>query len=96
MLVRKITEDMTAHKSGSLPAGRKMYLYSGHETNIGALLTALGIYYPHVPAYTSAVMIELWQLKEKYFVKVSHHQVLVKIVVDFVLNALLYTEHRQI
>ena len=50
---------------------RKMFLYSGHETNIAALLQTLGVYKPHVPEYTSAVIIELYEINTRHYVKVD-------------------------
>ncbi|XP_046741157.1 venom acid phosphatase Acph-1-like [Diprion similis] len=72
-LVRKISEDMSAVRSGTMAAGRKIYLYSCHETNIGAVLSTLGVYEPHIPQYSSAIAVELWQKKDEYFVKVVHY-----------------------
>ncbi|XP_015524620.2 venom acid phosphatase Acph-1 [Neodiprion pinetum] len=72
-LVRKISEDMSAVRSGTTPADRKIYLYSSHETNIGAVLNTLGVYEPHVPQYSSGIVVELWEKKNEYFVKVLHY-----------------------
>jgi len=49
----------------------KIYLYSGHETNIATLLHAFNVYKPHVPAYASAVILELLQQNDQYYVKVN-------------------------
>lgn len=49
----------------------KIYLYSGHETNIASLLHAFGVYKPHVPEYSSAIILELLELDKEYYVKVS-------------------------
>lgn len=53
---------------------RKMYLYSGHEANIINILAVLNVYTPHVPIYSSAVIIELHYYHEKhiYGVKVFY------------------------
>lgn len=42
-----------------LPPGRKIYLYSGHENDIVKILSALGVYYQHLPPYSTAVILEL-------------------------------------
>ncbi|XP_025602645.2 venom acid phosphatase Acph-1-like [Athalia rosae] len=73
MLLRKITEDAVALRRETLPAGRKIYLYSGHETNIGALLSTLGLYEPHVPAYGSALIVEHWKQARNHFIKVIYY-----------------------
>jgi len=52
-------------------APTKMYLYGGHETNIASLLYAFGVYEPHVPEYSSAIISELQQIGDEYYVKVS-------------------------
>ena len=70
MLLRKFIENMMAYKTG-FDQTRKIYLYSGHETNVAAVLQALGVYTPHVPEYSSAVFIELHEHNSKYYVKVS-------------------------
>lgn len=46
---------------GSLsPAGRKMFMYSGHDTTLSALLNALGMFDPPLaPPYAAAVLVEL-------------------------------------
>lgn len=49
----------------------KIYLYSGHESNIATLLHAFNVYKPHVPEYSSAVILELLQQNDQYYVKVS-------------------------
>lgn len=49
----------------------KIYLYSGHETNIASLLQAFGVYEPHVPEYSSAIIMELQEINQEFYVKVS-------------------------
>lgn len=60
---------MIAFKDGKL-LKRKMNLYSGHETNIGSMLNVLNVYKPHLPNYSSAVILELLQTNQTYYVKV--------------------------
>lgn len=62
-------EDILAFKDGKLRK-RKMNLYSGHETNIGSMLNVLNVYKPHLPNYSSAVILELLQTNQTYYVKV--------------------------
>ena len=49
---------------------RKINLYSGHDINIFAILKALDVYYPHFPAFSSAVILELHFINQLYYVKV--------------------------
>ncbi|XP_046837682.1 venom acid phosphatase Acph-1-like isoform X2 [Vespa crabro] len=71
-LLQKMVEDMLAFKNGKL-IKRKMNLYSGHETNIGSMLSVLNVYKPHIPKYSSAVILELLQSNQTYYVKVVHY-----------------------
>ncbi|RZC35300.1 His Phos 2 domain containing protein [Asbolus verrucosus] len=47
------------------PAGRKIFLYSGHENNVINILAALNLFRPHVPKYTAAVIIELHYIADR-------------------------------
>lgn len=49
---------------------RKIFLYSSHDINIYALLSALNVVVPHAPEFTSAVIVELLYVDNNYFVKV--------------------------
>lgn len=53
---------MTATLNNDTVEARKMNIFSGHETNIAALLQTLGVYESHVPEYSSAVLVELIDL----------------------------------
>lgn len=70
MLLRNILETMTGIANGTINNGRKINLFSGHETNIAAVLLALDVYKPHVPKYSSAIIFELYTDNNDYFVKV--------------------------
>lgn len=70
MLIRKFIDDMISVKQGTMNKNRKLLLYSGHDITIVAVLQNLGVYFPHVPKFSSAVILELHQIKESYFVKV--------------------------
>ena len=72
MFLRKFTDDMTSYKNKVLDQRSKLFLYSGHETNVAAVLQVLGIYTPHVPEYSSAVFVELHEENREYYVKVSY------------------------
>lgn len=71
--LRQVTTTMLDFVTGASENERKLYLYSGHETNIAALLQALNLYKPHVPAYSSSIILELHEIDNDYFVKVLHY-----------------------
>lgn len=70
-LLRKMTENMLNHISGvSIPP--RLFLYSGHVNNLIGLLSSLNLYHPHIPDFSSAIIIELLENDDKhYYVKVS-------------------------
>lgn len=70
-MIRAMTDNMIAAQNPTAAPSTKIYLYSGHESNIAAMLHALGVYRPHVPEYSSAVILELQQIEQEYYVKVS-------------------------
>ncbi|XP_043469963.1 venom acid phosphatase Acph-1-like [Leptopilina heterotoma] len=72
-LVRKIIEDMKVTISGTMEKRQKIFLYSSHDINVYSLLAALNVVVPHVPEFTSAVIIELLHMDKKYFVKILHY-----------------------
>lgn len=49
----------------------KIFLYSSHDLNVYAMLAALNVVQPHLPEFTSAVMIELFTIQDKYYVEVG-------------------------
>ncbi|XP_054016298.1 venom acid phosphatase Acph-1-like [Hylaeus anthracinus] len=71
--LRLVTKTMLNYITGTLNDPRKIYLYSGHETNIAAVLHGLQVYRPHVPEYSSAVILELHQTNDNYYVKLAHY-----------------------
>lgn len=42
------------------PTSKKLYIYSAHDTTVAALLSALKLYDGILPAYSSAVIVELY------------------------------------
>lgn len=48
----------------------KLNLYSGHDINVLGLLSSLNLVEPHLPEFTSAVIVELLSFESKYYVKV--------------------------
>ncbi|KAI4503448.1 hypothetical protein M0802_001670 [Mischocyttarus mexicanus] len=72
-LFTKIIENMLAFKDGKLKK-QKMNLYSGHDTNIADILNILNVYEPHFPQFSSAVILELLQTNQTYYVKVLYYK----------------------
>lgn len=68
--LRLVTKTMLDFITGTLNDERKIYLYSGHETNVAAVLKALQLYRPHVPEYSSGVILELHEINSEYYIKV--------------------------
>ncbi|CAL1677644.1 unnamed protein product [Lasius platythorax] len=72
-LIRAMTDNMIAAQNANSP-DTKIYLYGGHETNIASLLHAFGVYEPHVPEYSSAIIMELQEIDQEYYVKLLYYQ----------------------
>lgn len=72
-LLKKIVDDsLQRMKRALLPAKRKMFLYSGHESTLGYILNALKLADAHVPPYGSAILIDIRRdVKSNYFVQVG-------------------------
>lgn len=66
-----MTDHMIAAQNPNAASATRMHLYGGHETNIASLLYAFGVYEPHVPEYSSAIISELQRIDDEYYVKVS-------------------------
>lgn len=50
---------------------KQAFFYSGHDVNVAGLMNTLGIFYPHVPNYASAINLELHgDEKQQFYVKV--------------------------
>ncbi|XP_017758689.1 PREDICTED: venom acid phosphatase Acph-1-like [Eufriesea mexicana] len=71
--LRIVTRNMLDVVTGTQRQAQKIHLYSGHESNVAAVLHALGAYYPHVPEYSSSVIIELHSIEDTYYVKVLNY-----------------------
>lgn len=72
MLVRKFIEDMEAVKNDTNKK-RKLMLYSAHDITIAGVLSALNVFYPHAPQFSSAVIVELHLIKKIHYIKVTNN-----------------------
>ncbi|XP_025271240.1 venom acid phosphatase Acph-1-like isoform X3 [Camponotus floridanus] len=72
-MIRAILNNMITGKN-PIPSNTKLYLYSGHETNIAAILHAFKLYKPHVPEYSSAVILELLEQNKQNYVKFLYYR----------------------
>ena len=66
-------DDMLAKTKNEPKNKRKIFLYSAHEMNIVAILQTLKVWKPHIPEYSSAVVIELREDGQNYYVKVRNN-----------------------
>ncbi|XP_066143424.1 venom acid phosphatase Acph-1-like [Euwallacea fornicatus] len=72
-LLKKIIFDTKNHLDGKNPQGRKMYIYSGHETNIAPFLLSLGVFQvTDVPPYGSYILLEIHKIDNVYGVKIFY------------------------
>ncbi|KMQ85603.1 prostatic acid phosphatase [Lasius niger] len=78
-IIRAILDNMIAAKNPN-PPDTKIYLYSGHDGNIASLLQVFGLYEPHAPKYSSAIIMELQELNQEYYVKLLYYQGIPRIV----------------
>lgn len=72
-IVSKITDEMVKIKNGVPRKETKIYLYSGHHSNLVTLLSAFGVYKFHIPQFSSAIMIELQSINNKYYVQILYY-----------------------
>ncbi|XP_063978501.1 venom acid phosphatase Acph-1-like isoform X1 [Diachasmimorpha longicaudata] len=71
-VLKNFTESMQAVVEGT-ESQVKMFLLSGHDLNIAALLIALGVYTRHQPAFSSAVFFELSENAGEYYVSIFYY-----------------------
>ncbi|XP_046602438.1 venom acid phosphatase Acph-1-like isoform X4 [Neodiprion lecontei] len=71
--IREWLENVDNYLNGSSLSGNQIgYFYGGHEYNLASILAALGVFKPHVPYYSSAVIFELSKIDDEHFVKVLY------------------------
>lgn len=73
-LIRKVMNDML-NKTSKNPAPTDLFLYSGHEMIIVAVLQTLKIWKPaFIPQYSCGIILELREDGGHFFVKVQHRE----------------------
>ncbi|XP_046609504.1 venom acid phosphatase Acph-1-like isoform X4 [Neodiprion virginianus] len=71
--IREWLKNVDNYLNGSSLSGNQIgFFYGGHEYNLASILAALGVFKPHVPYYSSAVIFELSKTDDEYFVKVLY------------------------
>lgn len=60
----------------------KLYLYSAHDTNILAVMSALGVPLDENPHYASYMAFEVYKTEEKYYIKIIYNNEDVKLPID--------------
>jgi len=51
---------------------KNVYLYTGHDSTVSMLLCTLGVYVPDIPEYAAAVVVELLEEDNDYYVQLSY------------------------
>lgn len=70
-MLKRIIEDAESKIKGTIsPSDRKLMLYSGHESTVGYMLSALNLTQGGVPSYGSAISFELRKKGDTYYIKV--------------------------
>ncbi|XP_063908693.1 venom acid phosphatase Acph-1-like [Zophobas morio] len=69
-MLKKILDD--SKKKIEQNSGKKIYLYSGHESTLGYMLDALKVYDAHIPPYGSAISFEIHRANDQFYVKLRY------------------------
>ncbi|XP_050498303.1 venom acid phosphatase Acph-1-like [Diabrotica virgifera virgifera] len=70
--LKKLLDDTKAKIADHRKLGRKMYLYSAHESTLSYLMIALRIFEKHIPTYGAYVAMELHQIRGVYGFKIFY------------------------
>nr|XP_022309376.1 lysosomal acid phosphatase-like [Crassostrea virginica] len=73
-LLKEMRVNMVNTSSKKNYTGPKLYMFSGHDTTVAALLSALGLYadIPASPVYAACVMLELYKTESYYYVEIHY------------------------
>ncbi|CAH1398940.1 unnamed protein product [Nezara viridula] len=70
-LLKEIITHMKQKRNGILFPNRNLWIYSGHDDTVAALLNTMGVFEQHMPPFTATVMVDLRKNKNnKFFVEV--------------------------
>nr|CAH7742760.1 unnamed protein product [Callosobruchus chinensis] len=53
---------------------RKLYLISGHEENLAAIMHTMGVYEYRVPKFASAIIWELYEVEGKHYINMLYRE----------------------
>lgn len=59
VLLNEIVTHMSHKRNHTMKPNVKLWMYSGHDSNVAALLNSLNVYNNKLPPYTSTVFLEL-------------------------------------
>lgn len=73
-LLQEMRDNMVNVSSGKNYTGPRLYMFSGHDTTVAALLSALGLYknITTSPVYAASVMLELYKTATYHYVEVHY------------------------
>jgi lysosomal acid phosphatase len=72
--LKKVLGDCEQVIGGSLePAGRKMFMYSAHDTTVAPILHSLDLFDPPIaPNYAATILFELIERENQFYMKISY------------------------
>lgn len=79
-LLNEIVTHMKLKQNGTMKPDIKLWIYSGHDSNIAALLNSLNVYNKKLPPYASSVIFELRKKKNdnnNFVVTVSYYYIFI-------------------
>ncbi|XP_066905315.1 uncharacterized protein [Halyomorpha halys] len=72
-LLKDIITHMKQKRDGTLKPNRNLWVYSGHDTTVAALLDTMRVFKPHVPLFAATIMVELRKNQDNdHFVSVYY------------------------
>ncbi|XP_015180247.1 PREDICTED: venom acid phosphatase Acph-1-like [Polistes dominula] len=72
-MLKEFIKNIVGYVNGTFEKDNKLFVYSGHETNIASLLYSLNVYKPHAPAYSSSIFMELLYKDGIYYVRILYY-----------------------
>jgi len=73
--IKKVLEDSDKVMTGKMdPPGRKMFMYSAHDTTVAPILHTLGVFDPPIaPNYAACILMDLIERNSQYYIKISYY-----------------------